>query len=84
MNTRQKRLSILTGPEIQDYFGVPRFTLQEREYFFALSGKDTRAIGQGRSIHTKGGFVLMFGHFRSRRMFFKYRLEDFGSDLSYI
>ena len=84
MNTRQKRLSILTGSEIQDYFGVPRFTLREREYFFALSGKDTRAIGQGWSIHTKVSFILMLGHFKSRRMFFRYRREDLGPDLSYI
>ncbi|HDZ15117.1 hypothetical protein LCGC14_0433780 [marine sediment metagenome] len=84
MNTRQKRLSILTGSEIQDYFGAPRFTLREREHFFALSGKDAKVIGQSWSIHTKVNFILMLGHFKSRRMFFRYRREDLGPDLSYI
>ncbi|WP_074023224.1 hypothetical protein [Xenorhabdus eapokensis] len=49
MNTNKKRLTILTQPEIQDYFSLPRFTLEE-EYYFTLSDTEHQIIPQGWSV----------------------------------
>ena len=84
MNTNQKRLTILTQSEIQDYFGIPRFILEERECYFTLSDKDIMAMQESWSIHSKVNFILMLGYFKSRRMFFNYKLEDASTDIAYI
>ncbi|ETS30863.1 hypothetical protein BB987_02965 [Photorhabdus temperata] len=84
MNTNKKRLTILTLPEIQDYFGLPRFTLEEREYYFTLSDTEHQIIPQGWSVNSRVNFILMLGYFKSRQMFFTYTLEDVITDISYI
>lgn len=84
MNSNQQRLAILTQSEIQDYFSLPRFTLEEREYYFTLSDTDHQMMQQGWSIHTKVNFILTFGYFKSRRMFYNHTLEDVSTDISYI
>ena len=84
MNSNQQRLAILTQSEIQDYFGLPRLTLEEREHYFTLSDTDHQMLQQGWSIHTKVNFILTLGYFKSRRMFYSYTLEDVSTDISYI
>lgn len=84
MNNNQKRLTILTQSEIQDYFGIPRFILEERECYFTLSDNDIGTIQESWSIHSKVNFILMFGYFKSRRMFFNYKWEDVSTDIAYI
>ncbi|CBJ92996.1 hypothetical protein XNC1_p0128 (plasmid) [Xenorhabdus nematophila ATCC 19061] len=59
MNTNKKRLTILTQPEIQDYFGLPRFTLAEREYYFTLSDTEYQVTPQGWSVNSRVNFILM-------------------------
>ncbi|MCC8373128.1 hypothetical protein CKY10_10370 [Photorhabdus sp. HUG-39] len=84
MNTNKKRLTILTQPEIQDYFGLPRFTLEEREYYFTLSDTEHQIISQDWSVNSRVNFILMLGYFKSRKIFFTYTLEGVITDISYI
>lgn len=44
MAVNPNRLNILTQPEIQDYFGFPRFTQEDREYYFDLTNSEVSLI----------------------------------------
>jgi len=37
MSTDSRRLSILTAQEVDDLYGLPRFTEEDRRLYFALS-----------------------------------------------
>ena len=44
MKANQNRLSILSQSEIQNYFGIPRLTQEDREYYFELADNEVNLI----------------------------------------
>lgn len=80
---RSHRLSILTRQEIDDLYGVPRFTDEERQTYFELDEPESRAI-QARTVPIAAHLVLQLGYFRAKRQLFDYRLEHVQEDLHYI
>lgn len=59
MKNNNNRLTILTQSEIQDYFGIPRFTHDDREYFFEITSEESCLIQRqfGINFSTKAIFV---------------------------
>ena len=70
MKANQNRLSILTQSEIEDYFGTPRLTEEDREYYFDLTDNEVNLIDHNWLLNSKLYFVLQMGYFKAKLMFF--------------
>jgi len=84
MKANQNRLSILTQSEIQDYFGIPRLTQEDREYYFELADNEVKLIGENWPLNSKLYFVLQLGYFKAKRMFFSFDAKEVDNDVAYI
>ncbi len=75
---------ILTTREIDDLYGLPCFTNEDRRLYFDLSPVERQAVG---AIHTTSAAVhltLQLGYFKAKRRFFVYDRETALDDLRYI
>jgi len=80
---RSRRLEILTASEIDDLFGLPRFTEEDRQLHFDLSPVEqevTRAFNFPVAAH----FVLQIGYFKAKQQFFVYEQGAVLNDLRHI
>jgi hypothetical protein len=79
-----RRLSILTQREIDDLYGLPRFTEEDRQLYFDLSAAEQACV---RAMHTNSAkvhFVLQLGYFKAKRQFFAYPYDAVQEDLRHI
>lgn len=77
------RLSILSAEDIEDIYGLPRFTDEDRHLFFGLSPPEREAV----NAHTPSvaaQLILQLGYFKAKRQFFNYSLENAANDLHHI
>jgi TnpA family transposase len=79
-----KRLSILTPEEIDSIFSCPRFSEDEREYFFTLSKEEKVELEKFRGHRSKVYFILQLGYFKARNQFFTFEWNDVQKDRDYI
>lgn len=84
MKAIRKRLSILTQSEIQNYFGIPRLTQEDREYFFELTDNELHLIDENWQLNSKLYFVLQLGYFKVKRILFNFDAEVVAEDVAYI
>jgi len=79
MTSDSRRLAILTAPEIDELYGLPCFTDQERCIYFDLSPAEHDAVD---AVHTDAAavhMVLQLGYFKAKRQFFNfYRFGALG------
>lgn len=78
------RLPILSAREIDELYGLPRFTEEERRLYFDLSMPERAAVAE---VHTTSAAVhlaLQCGYFKAKRRFFVYDREEVLDDLSFI
>jgi len=83
-SSSSRRLSILTQREIDDLYGLPRFTEEDRQLYFDLSAAEEARV---RAMHTnsaKAHFVLQLGYFKAKRQFFAYSYDAVQEDLRHI
>src|SRR4029450_12915091 len=64
------RLIILSKEEIVSFESPPRFTAQERKYYFALPDWAEKLVATLTTPVSKTGFVLQLGYFRATNKFF--------------
>ena len=79
-----RRLLILTAREIDDLYGLPCFTDEDRRLYFDLSPVERETVG---AIHTTSAAVhltLQLGYFKAKRRFFVYDREKVLDDLRFI
>jgi len=84
MTTTSRRLAILSAQEIEDLYGRPRFTEEDRRLYFALSPQERAAVD---AVHTTSAAVhltLQLGYFKANRRFFVYTREAVREDLEHI
>jgi TnpA family transposase len=84
MNANSRRLSILTKSEIDDLYGLPCFSDDDRCLFFNLSAIEQKAVD---AVHTRSAAVhltLQIGYFKAKQQFFVYEREAVLDDLHYI
>lgn len=84
MKAVRKRLSILTQSEIQNYFGIPRLTQEDREYFFELTDNELHLIDENWHLNSKLYFVLQLGYFKAKRILFNFDAKVVAEDVAYI
>ena len=61
-DNRSHRLAIFTASEIDDLFGLPRFTEEDRRLYFDLSPDEQQATA-AYNFPVAAHFVLQLGHF---------------------
>jgi hypothetical protein len=84
MPSDSRRLSILTVREIDDLYGLPRFTQEDRQLYFDMSAAE-RELANG--IHTasvEAHFILQLGYFKAKRQFFVYPCDAVVDDFQHI
>jgi len=74
------RLSLLTTKEIDDLYGLPHFTDDDRHHYFDLSVPERAAV----DAHTTSVAVhltLQLGYFKAKWQFFPYEQDAVSDDL---
>lgn len=84
MATDSRRLSILSGQEIDDLYGLPRFTEDDRPVFFDLSPVEREAVDAVHAISTAVQLTLQLGYFKAKHQFFVYARQAVLDDLEHI
>lgn len=83
MNTKN-RLKILSDDEIHRLYSRPIFPHQERVQYFTLSHVEKEVLQTLRSIKSKVYFILQLGYFKSKQLFFQFKLSEVKEDIQYI
>lgn len=78
------RLRILSDIEIDELYGRPRLTQEERFEYFLLTPAEKAAVEQSRFVSAKIYFILQLGYFKARNMFFVFDAQDVEDDLRFI
>ncbi len=79
-----RRLAILTAQEIEELYGLPRFTEDDRQLYFDLSPKERAAVEAVQTADAAVHLTLQLGYFKANRRFFVYTREAVRSDLEHI
>jgi Domain of unknown function (DUF4158) len=80
----KKRLKILEDQEIEELYGRPRFSHEERVHFFDLSPEE-RALADGHyNLASRVLFILQVGYFKAKTLFFAFEFEDVREDVRHI
>ncbi len=80
----QKRLQILGDEEIENLYGLPRFTPKEQMEYFTLLPKEFTAIEQLPRIRSRIYTILQLGYFKARHLFFTFSFSIVEKDLKHI
>ena len=84
MSNNSRRLSILSVKEVEDLYGLPHFTEDERHLYFELSTGEREIIDAVRTASVAVHLNLQLGYFKAKRQFFSYQQETVLEDLNYI
>ena len=82
MTSDSYRLSILTAQEVEDIYGLPRFTDEDRRLYFDLSVTEREAINAVHSASVSVHLILQIGYFKAKRQFFIYEQDAVQEDRS--
>src|SRR5699024_10949940 len=82
--TQQKRISILGEDEYKVLFGRPRFTYEDRCYYFYLSQPEKELLQNLHSFKSKVNFVLQLDYFKAKHLFFTFEIHEVEVDLQYV
>lgn len=84
MTSDSYRLSILTAQEVEDIYGLPRFTDEDRRLYFDLSVTEREAVNAVHSASVSVHLILQIGYFKAKRQFFIYEQDAVQEDLRYV
>ena len=84
MALESHRLSILNDDEIEDLYGLPRFTDEDRHLYFDLSPAEKAAAGAIRTASVAVHLILELGYFKAKRQFFSFEPADVEEDLLFL
>lgn len=79
-----KRINILNQSEINELYEIPKFTDDERRWYFELHGSESELLEFSGSTKTKTDVILQLGYFKAKNKFFQYRYDDVKLDIDYI
>ncbi|NTU82120.1 MAG: DUF4158 domain-containing protein [Chloroflexales bacterium] len=81
---QQKRLNILDDHEIDDLYGLPRFTTDERQLYFTLTAAEQVVCRRLRSLPSQVSFILQLGYFKARQQFFSFTFAQVADDVAAV
>lgn len=79
-----KRLKILNEEELENIYGRPCFTFEERTTYFLLSQPEKDFLELFRSAKSQVYFILQLGYFKAKHLFFTFDLNEVEEDVKYI
>ncbi len=79
-----ERLIILSDREIEEIYGLPRFTHEERVQYFSLTPEEHMALDTLHSVKSKAYCILQLGYFRARHQFPHLTPKVIREDLAYV
>ena len=79
-----KRIRILSQDEIHDLYEQPKFTDDERKWYFELDNNEQELLILPITMATKVDLILQLGYFKTKNQFFKFKLSDVKADADYI
>ncbi len=82
--SKPKRLFILEDHEVEDLYGLPRFTLDERQRSFTLTAAEQAVCHQFRSLPSQVSFILQLGYFKARHLFFAFTFAQVADDVAAV
>lgn len=78
------RLTLLSGDEYKDYYGIPLFDPAERTHFFSFSDKDRDLLQTCNAIEDKVYVALMLGYFRAKHCLINFQHYQVTADRKFI
>lgn len=84
MTSHSNRLSILTAPEIQDPYFIPKLNAQEQEYFFTLTDEELAIVNRLNTTRNRIHLILMLGYFRVKRVCLIYQWHEISDDYNHV
>jgi hypothetical protein len=84
MSNNSRRLAILSAKEVDDLYGLPHFTEDERYLYFDLSTAERKVVAAVRTVSVAVHLTLQIGYFKAKRQFFSYQQDTVIEDLNYI
>jgi len=84
MATESHRLSILSDQEIEDLYGLPKFTDEDRLLYFDLSPAEKTAAGAIKTASVAAFFIVGLGYFKAKCQFFSFEAQDVQDDLRFV
>lgn len=79
-----KRRNILTESEIDDLYGVPEFTVSQRDEYFYLDEAEQALISRHSDDITNAYRVLILGHLKYKPVIHQFSFSEVKADLDYI
>jgi TnpA family transposase len=83
MSVDSHRLSILTQHEVDELYGLPRFTDEDRHAYFDLAEEEQRVV-HSRTTSVAVHLTLQLGYFKAKHQFFDYDQDAIHEDLRHI
>ncbi|MEM6867800.1 MAG: Tn3 family transposase [Cyanobacteria bacterium J06629_19] len=80
----QKRLQILGEEELENLYGLPHFTSEERAEYFTLSEREANALEGLHAIRSRIYAILQLGYFKARHLFFSFDFDETSEDVQYV
>ncbi len=68
METRDKRLQILSKSEVEEIYGIPKFSDEDRELHFYVDSVLRSELKKIRQLNAKIYFILQIGYFKAKKM----------------
>jgi len=84
MASDSRRLSILTAQEIDDLYGLPRFSEDDRLLYFDLSPTERELVDGVFTLSVAVHLVLQLGYFKARRQLYVYSVDEVTEDVKHI
>jgi TnpA family transposase len=84
MPNNAKRLAILSPDEVQELFGLPSFSEEEREVYFSLDPDEALLFESLRQTSARLLFLIQLGYFKANHQFFIFSWEDIRADQEYL
>ena len=84
MVSSSRRLSILTAQEIDDLYGLPRFSEDDRRLYFDLSPAERDLVDRVHTPSVAVHLILQLGYFKAKRQFFVFARKAVLDDLEHL
>lgn len=77
-------IKLFTQKELNDLYGIPEFTDEERLYFFTLSSRDQEILDSFKKLEDKIYFILSLGYFKAKNCLIKFTFKTSKKDFLYL
>ena len=82
--SNNKRIRLLSDPEIKALYGLPELNEEEQQFFFELSHQEESLLQERSYLVRKIYTILLLGYFKCKQQFFQFELSEVHDDVRYI